>query len=106
MTVCYQLYNFYFSYGAIKRLAYSEKPHANQVVNTTTLQKNNKRDILQKILMQINCKLGGELWAVKGMYFRATFNIMNHRFRFYIFFAKLHNKNILEYIELYVHVVE
>lgn len=55
-------------YSAIKRLCYSERPHANQVIMAKTMQRRNAYDIVSNIAMQINCKLGGELWACKGPY--------------------------------------
>ncbi|XP_053575387.1 piwi-like protein 2 [Bombina bombina] len=52
-------------YGAIKKICCVEKPVPTQVVNTRTISQPQKlRSIAQKILMQINCKLGGELWGV------------------------------------------
>jgi hypothetical protein len=37
-----------------------------QVINSRTLSKPDKvRSVVQKIALQINCKLGGTLWAVK-----------------------------------------
>merc|ERR1712223_33086 len=51
-------------YAAIKKLCCVEMPVASQVVNSKTIS-NDKRltSVAQKIILQINCKLGGELWA-------------------------------------------
>lgn len=36
-----------------------------QVINARTISQQNKlRSVTQKIALQINCKLGGELWAL------------------------------------------
>ncbi|XP_062995532.1 piwi-like protein 2 [Elgaria multicarinata webbii] len=53
-------------YGAIKKLCCVQSPIPSQVINarTITTQPNKLRSIAQKILLQINCKLGGELWSV------------------------------------------
>lgn len=53
-------------YAAIKRLCCNEMPIPSQVVNLRTIS-NEKRlsAVCQKIALQINCKLGGELWGVK-----------------------------------------
>ncbi|KAM5170425.1 piwi-like protein 2 [Mantella aurantiaca] len=52
-------------YGAIKKLCCVQTPVPSQVVNTRTISNPNKlRSIAQKILLQMNCKLGGELWGV------------------------------------------
>ena len=53
-------------YATIKKICCSERPVASQVINSRTLvnfQKN--RSIVQKILMQMNCKLGGSLWSIR-----------------------------------------
>lgn len=45
-------------------MCYVDTPVASQVVLAKTLQNDKKRTaVLQKIALQINCKLGGELWA-------------------------------------------
>lgn len=51
-------------YAAIKKLCCIESPVASQVVCLKTIS-NDKRlqAVSQKIVLQINCKLGGELWA-------------------------------------------
>ncbi|XP_042332400.1 piwi-like protein 2 [Sceloporus undulatus] len=53
-------------YGAIKKLCCVQSPIPSQVINARTIatQPNKLRSIAQKILLQINCKLGGELWGV------------------------------------------
>ncbi|KAM4675853.1 piwi-like protein 2 [Discoglossus pictus] len=52
-------------YGAIKKLCCVQTPVPSQVVNVRTISNPAKlRSIAQKILLQINCKLGGELWGV------------------------------------------
>lgn len=53
-------------YSAIKKICCSDQPIASQVINTRTISKEDKlRSVTQKIALQINCKLGGSLWAVK-----------------------------------------
>ena len=51
-------------YAAIKKLCCIETPVPSQVVCLKTIS-NEKRlsAVAQKIALQINCKLGGELWA-------------------------------------------
>ena len=40
-------------------------PFSVQVINARTISQPNKlRSVTQKIALQINCKLGGELWAL------------------------------------------
>ncbi|XP_053125966.1 piwi-like protein 2 isoform X2 [Hemicordylus capensis] len=53
-------------YGAIKKLCCVQSPVPSQVINARTImnQPSKLRSIAQKILLQINCKLGGELWGV------------------------------------------
>lgn len=53
-------------YGVIKKICCSENPVASQVINARTLANREKnRSIVQKILMQMNCKLGGSLWTIR-----------------------------------------
>lgn len=53
-------------YAVIKKICCSEKPIASQVINARTLSNHQKnRSIVQKILMQMNCKLGGSLWTIR-----------------------------------------
>ncbi|XP_049625397.1 piwi-like protein 2 [Suncus etruscus] len=52
-------------YGAIKKLCCVQAPVPSQVINARTIsQPNRLRSVAQRILLQINCKLGGELWGV------------------------------------------
>ncbi|KAK1342439.1 hypothetical protein QTO34_015204 [Cnephaeus nilssonii] len=52
-------------YGAIKKLCCVQAPVPSQVINVRTIGQPTKlRSVAQKILLQINCKLGGELWGV------------------------------------------
>jgi len=51
-------------YSAIKKLCYVDQPIASQVINLKTISNEKKLvSVVQKIALQINCKLGGELWA-------------------------------------------
>ena len=52
-------------YAAVKKLCCVEMPIASQVVNLKTIS-NEKRlaSVAQKIILQINCKLGGEVRQV------------------------------------------
>jgi len=52
-------------YNAIKKLCCAEMPVPSQVILAKTLTGTKLRSVTQKIVLQINCKLGGELWAVK-----------------------------------------
>lgn len=53
-------------YATIKKICCSERPVASQVINSRTLANQAKnRSIVQKILMQMNCKLGGSLWTIR-----------------------------------------
>ncbi|NXT26065.1 PIWL2 protein, partial [Syrrhaptes paradoxus] len=53
-------------YGAIKKLCCVQSPVPSQVINAQSLtgQAGKMRSIVQKVLLQMNCKLGGELWGV------------------------------------------
>ncbi|XP_067879457.1 piwi-like protein 2 isoform X1 [Heterodontus francisci] len=52
-------------YHAIKKLCCVQSPVSSQVINARTVSQTARmRSICQKILLQINCKLGGELWGV------------------------------------------
>ncbi len=54
-------------YSAIKKLCYLETPVASQVVVQRTISNERKlTSITQKIILQINCKLGGELWGSRS----------------------------------------
>jgi len=51
-------------YAAVKKLCCVEKPVASQVINYKTIANEKKvSSVVQKVALQINCKLGGELWA-------------------------------------------
>lgn len=53
-------------YAAIKRICCAELPIPSQVINAKTLKNDAKnRSIVQKILLQMNCKMGGSLWNIK-----------------------------------------
>lgn len=53
-------------YATIKKICCGENPVASQVINARTLANQQKnRSIVQKILMQMNCKLGGSLWTIR-----------------------------------------
>lgn len=53
-------------YAAVKKTLCSDLPCPSQCINSKTLRNEAKnRSIIQKILLQINCKLGGSLWGVK-----------------------------------------
>ncbi|NXK13475.1 PIWL2 protein, partial [Herpetotheres cachinnans] len=53
-------------YGAIKKLCCVQSPVPSQVINAQSLagQPGKLRTVVQKVLLQMNCKLGGELWGV------------------------------------------
>ncbi|XP_054660753.1 piwi-like protein 2 isoform X2 [Grus americana] len=53
-------------YGAIKKLCCVQSPVPSQVINAQSLtgQLGKMRSVVQKVLLQMNCKLGGELWGV------------------------------------------
>ncbi|NXG80716.1 PIWL2 protein, partial [Baryphthengus martii] len=53
-------------YGAIKKLCCIQSPVPSQVISVQSLtgQLGKMRAVVQKVLLQINCKLGGELWVV------------------------------------------
>lgn len=53
-------------YAAIKKICCAELPIPSQVINSRTLSNDAKnRAIVQKIALQMNCKLGGSLWSVR-----------------------------------------
>ncbi|XP_041452050.1 protein argonaute-3 isoform X2 [Drosophila obscura] len=53
-------------YSAIKKICCSELPVPSQVINAKTLCNESKnRSIVQKVILQMNCKMGGSLWTVK-----------------------------------------
>ncbi|NXN29756.1 PIWL2 protein, partial [Nycticryphes semicollaris] len=53
-------------YRAIKKLCCVQSPVPSQVINAQTLvgQAGKMRSVVQKVLLQMNCKMGGELWGV------------------------------------------
>ncbi|NXC78467.1 PIWL2 protein, partial [Anhinga anhinga] len=53
-------------YVAIKKLCCMHLPVPSQVINAQSLtgQSGKMRSVVQKVLLQMNCKLGGELWGV------------------------------------------
>ncbi|PRD22810.1 UNVERIFIED_CONTAM: Piwi-like protein [Trichonephila clavipes] len=52
-------------YSAIKKMCCVEMPIPSQVINAKTICDARKlRSVVQKIALQMNCKLGGELWSV------------------------------------------
>lgn len=52
-------------YSAIKKLCCVDMPVPSQVINSRTISQPQKlRSVVQKIALQMNCKLGGELWSV------------------------------------------
>ena len=51
-------------YAAVKKLCCVERPVASQVINFKTISNEKKvASVVQKVLLQINCKLGSELWG-------------------------------------------
>ena len=53
-------------YSAVKRVCCADMPVPSQAINLRTISDQRKlRSVTQKIALQINCKLGGELWSVK-----------------------------------------
>lgn len=53
-------------YSTIKKMCCVQYPVASQVINSRTLSNPAKfRGIVQKIALQITCKLGGTLWTVR-----------------------------------------
>uniref|UniRef100_A0A182P6A3 Uncharacterized protein n=1 Tax=Anopheles epiroticus TaxID=199890 RepID=A0A182P6A3_9DIPT len=53
-------------YAAIKRILCTEVPIPSQVINARTLANEKRnRSVVLKILLQMNCKLGGSLWGVR-----------------------------------------
>ncbi len=51
-------------YASIKKLCCIEKPVASQVIVVKNISNEKKvNSVAQKVILQMNCKLGGELWA-------------------------------------------
>jgi len=52
-------------YAAVKKLCCVDSPVPSQCINARTISQANKlRSVTQKVALQINVKLGGELWAL------------------------------------------
>ncbi|KAG8011711.1 Piwi-like protein 2 [Nibea albiflora] len=65
LVVCIVVGNRDDLYSAIKKLCCVKSPIPSQVINVRTISQQQKlRSISQKILLQMNSKLGGELWTV------------------------------------------
>ncbi|XP_047674945.1 piwi-like protein 2 isoform X3 [Tachysurus fulvidraco] len=65
LVVCLLIGNRDDLYSAIKKLCCVQSPCPSQAINVRTISQPKKlRSIAQKILLQMNCKLGGELWTV------------------------------------------
>uniref|UniRef100_A0A8C4REA3 Piwi-like protein 2 n=1 Tax=Erpetoichthys calabaricus TaxID=27687 RepID=A0A8C4REA3_ERPCA len=65
MIVCILTGNREDLYSAIKKLCSVQSSVPSQAINLRTISQPQKlRAIAQKILLQINCKLGGALWSV------------------------------------------
>lgn len=53
-------------YSAIKKLCCVESPIKSQVIVTKTISNDKKiKSVTEKIALQMNCKMGGALWALK-----------------------------------------
>lgn len=53
-------------YAAVKKTLCADIACASQCINSKTLRNEAKnRSIVQKIILQMNCKLGGSLWSIK-----------------------------------------
>jgi len=51
-------------YSAVKKLCCVEKPVPSQIINFKTISNEKKvSSVVQKVALQVNCKLGGELWG-------------------------------------------
>ncbi|XP_037113727.1 piwi-like protein 2 [Syngnathus acus] len=65
LVVCILVGNREDLYSAIKKLCCVKSPIPSQVINIRTISQQQKlRSVAQKILLQVNSKLGGELWTV------------------------------------------
>ncbi|KAM3867725.1 piwi-like protein 2 [Diretmus argenteus] len=65
LVVCIMTGNRDDLYTAIKKLCCIKSPIPSQAINVRTISQPQKlRSVAQKILLQINSKLGGELWTV------------------------------------------
>ncbi|XP_019740699.1 piwi-like protein 2 isoform X2 [Hippocampus comes] len=65
LVVCILVGNREDLYSAIKKLCCVKSPIPSQAINVRTISQQQKlRSVAQKILLQVNSKLGGELWTV------------------------------------------
>ncbi|KAE8291705.1 Piwi-like protein 2 [Larimichthys crocea] len=65
LVVCIVFGNRDDLYSSIKKLCCVKSPIPSQVINVRTISQQQKlRSIAQKVLLQMNSKLGGELWTV------------------------------------------
>ncbi|KAK2902445.1 piwi-like protein 2 [Channa argus] len=65
LVVCIMVGNRDDLYSAIKKLCSVDCPIPSQAINVRTISQQQKlKSVAQKILLQINSKLGGELWTV------------------------------------------
>ena len=67
MVVCIVPSNAKDTYDAIKKLCCLEYGIPSQVVTSRILDLNNQnktRSVVTKVSIQVNCKLGGEIWGV------------------------------------------
>ncbi|CAK6950431.1 piwi-like protein 2 [Scomber scombrus] len=65
LVVCIMVGNRDDLYSAIKKLCCVKSPIPSQAINVRTISQQQKlKSVAQKILLQINSKLGGELWTV------------------------------------------
>ncbi|XP_014222980.1 piwi-like protein Ago3 isoform X2 [Trichogramma pretiosum] len=59
-------------YSAVKKICCVELPVPSQVIISRTISKPDKlRSVVAKIALQMNCKLGGALWALKNPFANA-----------------------------------
>ena len=52
------------TYDAIKRICCIENSIPSQVVTSNVLNGQKAKSVITKIAIQMNCKLGGEIWGV------------------------------------------
>lgn len=53
-------------YAAVKKILCVERPVPSQCINSKTITDEKKfRSVILKIILQMNCKLGGALWGIK-----------------------------------------
>ncbi|XP_021166031.2 piwi-like protein 2 [Fundulus heteroclitus] len=65
LVVCILVGNRDDLYSAIKKLCCVKNPVPSQAINIRTISQQQKlKSVAQKILLQVNSKLGGELWTV------------------------------------------